>query len=51
MLQENIPTTFIDGIYQNFDIAEAALQRCSWKKVFWKYTANLQGNTYAEVWF
>ena len=30
---------------------EAALQRCSQEKVFWKYTANLQENTYVEVWF
>ena len=28
---------------------EAALERCSYKKVFWKYAANLQENTYAEV--
>ena len=30
---------------------EAALQRCSYKKMFWKYAANLQENTHAEVWF
>ena len=30
---------------------EAAIQRCSYKKAFWKYAANLQVNTYAEVWF
>ena len=28
---------------------EATLQRCSWEKVFWKYAANLQENTHAEV--
>ena len=29
--------------------SRAALQRCSWDKVFWKYAENLQENTYAEV--
>ena len=29
--------------------AEAATQRCFLEKVFWKYTANLQENTHAEV--
>ena len=28
---------------------EAALQRCSYKKVLWKYAAYLQENTHAEV--
>ena len=32
-------------------VPEAATQRCSEKKVFWKYAANLQENTHAEVWF
>ena len=31
--------------------SEAALQRCSEEKVFWKYAANLQENTHAEMWF
>ena len=31
--------------------SEAATQRCSWEKVFWKYAANLQENTHAEVRF
>ena len=31
--------------------SEAALQRCSLEKVFWKYEANLQEWTHAEVWF
>ena len=31
--------------------SEAALQRCSYKNVFWKYTSNLQENIHAEVWF
>ena len=30
---------------------EAAAQRCSMKKVFWKYAANIQENSHAEVWF
>ena len=29
----------------------AAVQRCSYKKVFWRYAANLQEKTHAEVWF
>ena len=28
-----------------------AVQRCSEEKLFWKYAANLQENTHAEVWF
>ena len=31
--------------------AEVALYRCFYKKVFWKYTANRQENTHAEVRF
>ena len=31
--------------------SEVALPRCSYKKVFWKYAANLQENTHADVWF
>ena len=34
-----------------FMYVEAAIQRCSYKKVFWKYAANLQENTHDEVWF
>ena len=33
------------------DCSEAAIQRCSWEKVFWKYAANLKENTRAEVRF
>ena len=32
-------------------LTEAALHRCSNKKVFWKYAENLQENTHAEVIF
>ena len=31
--------------------SEAAAQRGSSEKVFWKYAANLQENTHVEVWF
>ena len=31
--------------------AEAALQNCSYKKMFRKYATNLQENNRAEVWF
>ena len=31
--------------------SEAALYRCSWEKLFWKYAANLQENTHVEVQF
>ena len=30
---------------------EAAVQRCSEEKMFWKYAAILQENTHVEVWF
>ena len=30
-------------------VLEAALQRCSQEKVFWKYVTNLQKNTHVEV--
>ena len=32
-------------------VTEAAIQRCSYKTVFWKYDAILQENTFAEVRF
>ena len=35
----------------NIEIIEAALQRCSYEKVFWKYAANLQENTHVEMQF
>ena len=45
-----------EKVFQIIDIVlptepEAATQRCSWEKVFWKYAANLQENTHAEVRF
>ena len=33
---------------QNVLISEAAIQMCSWEKVFWKYSANWKENTHAE---
>ena len=33
------------------EIVEAALQKCSYEKVFWKYAVNLQENIPAEVRF
>ena len=40
--------------YKQFEwkeLSKAAIQRCSYEKVFWKYAANLQDNTHAEIWF
>ena len=34
-----------------FQYTEAALDMCSYKKMFWKYVVNLQKNTRAEVLF
>ena len=33
------------------DHVEAALHKCSYKKVFWKYAGNLQDNAHADLWF
>ena len=41
--------THSHAIVANF--SEAAVQRCSQEKVFWKYAANLQENSHAEVRF
>ena len=40
-----------DKSFNLMKLSEAAIKRCSYKKVFWKYAANLQENTHAEVWF
>ena len=34
---------------RNMFISEVAFQGCSYEKVFSKYAANIQENTYAEV--
>ena len=39
-----------EGYFESRDVV-AHLQRCSYEKVFWKYAANLQAETHAEVWF
>ena len=33
-----------------WNYTEGATQRCSKENVFWKYAANIQENTHAEVW-
>ena len=38
-------------VFETLHSSEAAIQRCSYEKVFWKYAANLQENTHDEVWF
>ena len=40
------PYRFIAGFYI---LPEAAVQRSSYKKLFWKYAANLQEDTHAKV--
>ena len=37
--------------FQKKHLSEAAVSRCSLKKVFWKYAANLLENTHEEVQF
>ena len=44
--KNSVESTMSKGLHPN---AEAAAQRCSLEKVFWKYAANLQENTHAEV--
>ena len=34
-----------------YDISEAVTQKCSEETIFWKYAADLQENTHANVWF
>ena len=48
-LMENF--IFYAVLRKMLDNKEVALQRCSWEKIFWKYAANLQENTHAEVRF
>ena len=42
---------FENYVSQKQIITEASFQKCSYKKLFWKYEVNLQETTYAEVWF
>ena len=37
--------------FRSYFYSEAATQKCSLEKVFWKYAANLQQSTHAEVRF
>ena len=41
----------INKIQDLISHTEAAVQKCSWEKVFWKYAANLQENTHAKLRF
>ena len=43
--------SFCERHIKRKEISEAAIQRCSEKQVFWKYAADLQENTHAEVRF
>ena len=45
---EKLSLKFASQIHSIQRTTEAALRRCSQEKVFWKYAANLQENTYAE---
>ena len=46
------PIEFLEAAFSRYSQStEAAIQRCSYEKVFWKYAANSQENTHAEVWF
>ena len=44
-------TFFFERAYEDYKRTEAALQKCFWEKVFWKYAANIQDSTRAEVRF
>ena len=47
--RNNITFKSINKMFLQY--SEAATQRCFKEKVFWKYAANLQENTHAEVRF
>ena len=50
-------TSFLWLLVNRWQCLEAALQRCSYKKVFWKYAqenarkGDVQENARAKVWF
>ena len=49
---QSVWARFLSGNKAERSVAsEAATLRCSSEKVFWKYAANLQKNTHAEVRF
>ena len=41
----------LDSIWNAISRSEATTQKCSYEKMLWKYAANLQENTHAEVRF
>ena len=49
----NLTRIFIKnyGRHVEWRFTEVVPHRCSSKQLFWKYAANLQENTHAEVWF
>ena len=50
-IQNSKKSTVMILAWSVHQLAEVAIQRCSYKLVFWKYAANLQENPYAEVRF
>ena len=42
---------YLPSVYYSLLCSEAGLLRGAYEKLFWKYAANLQKNTQAEVWF
>ena len=42
---------YLPSVSYSLLCSDAALLRRSYEKLFWKYAANLQKNTQAEVWF
>ena len=38
-------------LFKTLWLLEEALHKCSYKKVFWKYTANLHANAHAKARF
>ena len=42
---------YFPKIINDFNRSEAAVQWCSYEKVFWKYVVNLPENTHAELYW
>ena len=47
----DVSKRIIREIISFYIFAEAGVRRCSYEKAFWKFAANLQENTHAEVRF
>ena len=47
----NLKFVFSYPKYKDILKSEAALDNCSYEKMFWKYAANLQKSIHAEVQF